>query len=90
MANWLASLSAIVSRMEQRSPSFVGTIEICGVFRNQNGYLFMKLSHRTTGKKKSKKQSAKATLAEVMKEMAKPRVAMSARKVASTVFESMR
>jgi hypothetical protein len=28
-----ASLSAIVSRMEQRSPSFVGTIEICGVFR---------------------------------------------------------
>ena len=39
----------------------------------------MKLSHRTTGKKKSKKQSAKATLAEVMKEMAKPRVAMSAR-----------
>jgi hypothetical protein len=34
----------------------------------------MKLSQRTTGKKKSKKQSAKATLAEVMKEMAKPRV----------------
>ena len=29
----------------------------------------MKLSHMTTGKKKSKKQSAKATLAEVMKEM---------------------
>jgi hypothetical protein len=29
----IASLSAIVSRMEQRSPSFVGTIEICGVFR---------------------------------------------------------
>ena len=39
----------------------------------------MKLSHRTSGKKKIKKQSAKATLAEVMKEMAKPRVAMSAR-----------
>jgi hypothetical protein len=50
----------------------------------------MKLSHRTTGKKKSKKQSAKTTLAEVMKEMAKPRVAMSAREVASTVFGSMR
>jgi hypothetical protein len=50
----------------------------------------MKLSHRATGKKKSKKQSAKATLAEVMKEMAKPRVAMSAREVASTVFGSMR
>jgi hypothetical protein len=31
------------------------------------------------GKKKTKKQSAKATLAEVVKEMAKPRVAMSAR-----------
>ena len=31
------------------------------------------------GKRKIKKQSAKATLAEVMKEMAKPRVASSAR-----------
>jgi hypothetical protein len=30
-------------------------------------------------KKKTKKQSPKATLAEVTKEMAKPRVAMSAR-----------
>ena len=29
--------------------------------------------------RKAKKQSAKATLAEVIKEMAKPRVAMSAR-----------
>jgi hypothetical protein len=75
----MASLSPIVSRMEQRSPSFIGTIEICGVFRIKNGYLFMKLSHRTAGKKKSKKQSAKETLAEVMKGMAKPRVAMSAR-----------
>jgi hypothetical protein len=27
----MASLSAIVSRMEQRLSSFVGTIEICGV-----------------------------------------------------------
>ena len=33
----------------------------------------------TVGKKKTKEQSAKATLAEVVKEMAKPRVAMSAR-----------
>ena len=32
------------------------------------------------GKRKPKKQSAKATLAEVAKEMAKPRVARSARK----------
>jgi hypothetical protein len=31
------------------------------------------------GKRKTKKQSAKEILAEVMKEMAKPRVAMSAR-----------
>ena len=31
------------------------------------------------GRKKTKKQSAKATLAEVVKDMAKPRVAMSAR-----------
>jgi len=31
------------------------------------------------GKRKIKKQSAKATLAEVTKEMAKPRVVMSAR-----------
>ena len=31
------------------------------------------------GKRKAKKQSAKATLAEVVKEMAKPRVVMSAR-----------
>jgi hypothetical protein len=31
------------------------------------------------GKRKTKKQSDKATLAEVVKEMAKPRVAMSAR-----------
>jgi TolA-binding protein len=31
------------------------------------------------GKRKTKKQSAKATLAEVIKEMAKPRVAVSAR-----------
>ena len=31
----------------------------------------------TMGKKKTKKQSAKATLAEVIKEMAKPRVARS-------------
>ena len=31
------------------------------------------------GKKKTKKQSAQATLAEVIKEMARPRVAMSAR-----------
>jgi hypothetical protein len=33
----------------------------------------------TVGKRKTKKQSAKATHAEVVKEMAKPRVAMSAR-----------
>jgi len=33
----------------------------------------------TMNKKKTKKQSAKATLAEVTKEMAKPRVASSAR-----------
>ncbi|MGA7379490.1 MAG: hypothetical protein WBX03_01450 [Terriglobales bacterium] len=33
----------------------------------------------TVGKKKTKKPSAKATLAEVIKEMAKPRVATSAR-----------
>jgi hypothetical protein len=33
----------------------------------------------TMGKKKIKKQSAKATLAEVAKEMAKQRVAISAR-----------
>jgi hypothetical protein len=39
----------------------------------------MKSSHGTMGKKKTKEQSAKATLAEVIKEMAKPRVAMSAR-----------
>jgi hypothetical protein len=75
----VVSLSAIVSRMEQRLSSFVGTIEICGVSRIRMANLFMKLSHGTTGKKKSQKQSAKATLAEVMKEMAKPRVAMSAR-----------
>jgi hypothetical protein len=31
------------------------------------------------GRRKTKKQSAKATLAEVTREMAKPRVAMSAR-----------
>jgi hypothetical protein len=31
------------------------------------------------GKKKTKKQSAKTTLAEVVKEMAKPRVVSSAR-----------
>jgi hypothetical protein len=31
------------------------------------------------GKKKTKKQSSKATLAEVFKEMAKPRVATSAK-----------
>jgi hypothetical protein len=31
------------------------------------------------GKRKAKKQSAKATLAEVIKEMAKPRVVASAR-----------
>jgi hypothetical protein len=28
----MASLSAIVSRMEQRSPSFVGTIELAASF----------------------------------------------------------
>jgi hypothetical protein len=39
----------------------------------------MKPSHGTMGKKKAKKQSAKATLAEVVKEMARPRVASSAR-----------
>jgi hypothetical protein len=39
----------------------------------------MKPSHGTMGKKKAKRQSAKAILAEVVKEMAKPRVAMSAR-----------
>jgi hypothetical protein len=39
----------------------------------------MKPSHGTMGKEKAKRQSAKATLAEVVKEMAKPRVAMSAR-----------
>jgi hypothetical protein len=33
----------------------------------------------TMGKKITKKKSAKATLAEVIKEMAKPRVATSAR-----------
>jgi hypothetical protein len=41
-------------------------------------------------KRKTKTQEDKATLAEVIKEMAKPRVAMSAREVASTVFGSMR
>ena len=39
----------------------------------------MKPSHGTMGKKKAKRQSDKATLAEVIKEMAKPRVASSAR-----------
>jgi hypothetical protein len=39
----------------------------------------MKLSPRTMGKKTSRKPSAQAILAEVIKEMAKPRVAMSAR-----------
>ncbi len=39
----------------------------------------MKPSHGTTGEKKAKRQSDKATLAEVIKEMAKPRVASSAR-----------
>jgi TolA-binding protein len=34
-------------------------------------------------KKKTKKQEAKATLSEVIKEMAKPRVAESAREVSS-------
>jgi hypothetical protein len=38
-------------------------------------------------KMKARKQSAKATLADVMKEMAKPRVVRSAR-VASRVFGS--
>ena len=38
----------------------------------------------TMGKKKTKKQSAKATLAEVTKEMAKPRVASSAKGVVRT------
>jgi hypothetical protein len=36
------------------------------------------------GKTKAKKQSAEATLAEVTKEMAKPRVAMSARESSHT------
>jgi hypothetical protein len=36
-------------------------------------------------KRKTKKQSAKATLAEVTKGMAKPRVAMSAREQGSVV-----
>ena len=45
----------------------------------------MKSSHGTMGKKKTKKQSAKETLAEVIKEMAKPRVAMSAREHCHTV-----
>jgi hypothetical protein len=39
------------------------------------------------GKKKTKKQSAKATLAEVIKEMAKPRVATSAREWSSVFSE---
>jgi len=39
------------------------------------------------GKRKIKKQSAKATLAEVIKEMAKPRVASSARQQ-SSVFRN--
>jgi hypothetical protein len=41
----------------------------------------------TVGKKKTKKQSAKATLAEVVKEMAKPRVAMSAREHSPVLSE---
>jgi|HubBroStandDraft_6_1064221.scaffolds.fasta_scaffold58887_5 hypothetical protein len=47
-------------------------------------------THRTSeimvamGKTKIKKQSAEATLAEVTKEMAKPRVAMSARESSLT------
>ena len=36
------------------------------------------------GKKKPKKQSAKETLAEITKEMAKPRTAMSAREHSPT------
>jgi TolA-binding protein len=39
------------------------------------------------GKRKTKKQSAKATLAEVIKEMAKPRVASSAREQSSVFLE---
>jgi hypothetical protein len=35
------------------------------------------------GKRKTTKPSAKATLAEIIKEMAKPRVAMSAREYSS-------
>ena len=36
------------------------------------------------GKRKTKEQQDKATLAEVIKEMAKPRVAMSARELSPT------
>jgi TolA-binding protein len=39
------------------------------------------------GKRKTKKQSAKATLAEVIKEMAKRRVASSAREQGSVFLE---
>jgi len=40
---------------------------------------------KTMGKRKTREQEAKATLAEVAREMAKPRVAMSARKRSSVV-----
>jgi hypothetical protein len=41
------------------------------------------------GKRKTKEQQDKATLAEVVKEMAKPRVAMSARERSPTVRDTV-
>ena len=46
-------------------------------------------NHGQMGKRKNKKQSAKATLAEVIKEMAKPRVARSARGQSSVFWNEV-
>jgi hypothetical protein len=65
-----------------------GVNELAAFHQHQNAVVCSKLTRdsvRTGGmietmrKKRTKKQSAKATLAEVIKEMAKPRVASSAR-----------
>ena len=47
--------------------------------RSTDGDAALELWHDVAMKKKAKKESAKATLSRVKKEMAKPRVAQSAR-----------
>jgi hypothetical protein len=65
-------------------------VQIFTVSLNGANIIYVDPESNVMGKRKTKEQQDKATLAEVSKEMAKPRVAMSAREHSHLVERKLR